>query len=289
MAPGKPRTRFARNPNALVMKPAEASAPEGDNSDGRAVVNLVEKDPERSLVVPRGSLAAHVRSLRQQRRAERLEPGKGCSSGSLKRRLHKNAPMEVDTTQRRSLTRTREVVLKRATKPLDPRFDPLCGRFDENVFRQRYSFLRALRERALAESKTKLATLESSLKRAPAAERESLLALRQKLRSEVDRRENQVRREDSSERARAILQSHKRHETEQIAAGVKQRPYFMKRSVVREHLKAQTMHELKKQRRWKRYLERKERAATAKARKLLREPSQPTSVNRSDRLDHNAS
>ncbi len=236
-----------------------------------------------------GSLAAHVRSLRSRRQYEPNKQAEDCASAVTRRRLHKNAPVERGAGERLVRRKAREVVSQNATKPLDPRFDPLCGRLDENVFHQRYGFLRELRQKALSETRLKVAALERRLKSAPSAEKEALVALRRELQSEIDRLENQVRRDETSDRARVLMQNHKRLEKEQLAAGRKQRPYFLKRSVVREHLQNQSLQDLQKQRGWKRYLERKEQAATARERKLLHYPSRLGSTNRQPIRGHIAS
>ncbi|BAM80488.1 hypothetical protein CYME_CMK102C [Cyanidioschyzon merolae strain 10D] len=217
------------------------------------------------------TLAEHVRQLRQKKQEEGSVRTTESSADNGLRRPHKNAPAVMDAGGKLSTRNARQVVSQRVAKPVDPRFDPLCGRFDENVFEQRYSFLRDLRRKALDEAKIKLAALEKRLKIAHESERDTLRSLHKELRSEVDRRQNQVRRDEVTESFQALLRRHKREETEQLAAGRKTRPFFWKRSMIRDQLQKERDASMKKHRGWKRHLERREREAAAKDRKLLRD------------------
>ncbi len=60
-------------------------------------------------------------------------------------------PMEMST--KRPVSRFRQVIEVPKVKARDPRFDPLCGRLDQNVFESRYGFINDVRKQELNQLK----------------------------------------------------------------------------------------------------------------------------------------
>ncbi|XP_071651156.1 ribosomal RNA processing protein 36 homolog [Temnothorax longispinosus] len=129
------------------------------------------------------------------------------------KRENKNRPREISAKKPvpryKELTRVKKVVSR------DPRFDSLCGTFDEKAFRHSYAFINKLRENDLK-------TLQKELK-----ETTDLKAIK-KIKYLIQRLENQVRevkkRKEKAEK--------KRQEKEELLESVKrgEKPIFKKKS-----------------------------------------------------------
>lgn len=69
-------------------------------------------------------------------------------------RENKNRPREESA--KRQVTRFREVVPVKKKEPRDPRFDGLCGTYDEKAFKNAYSFLSEFKQNDLKRLKKEL-------------------------------------------------------------------------------------------------------------------------------------
>lgn len=60
------------------------------------------------------------------------------------KRANKNRPRERSSKKRASLFQ--EIVSVKKALPRDPRFDPLCGTFDEKAFKSNYKFINGIKK-----------------------------------------------------------------------------------------------------------------------------------------------
>merc|ERR1719357_1486581 len=82
---------------------------------------------------------------------------KRAEMAELYKRDNKNRPRE--TSSKKTVKRLRDVVGLKADQKLDkrdPRFDNLCGEFDEKVFKDSYKFVDAIKAKELASLKSQL-------------------------------------------------------------------------------------------------------------------------------------
>ncbi|KAK2579054.1 hypothetical protein KPH14_002844 [Odynerus spinipes] len=129
------------------------------------------------------------------------------------KRENKNRPREMSA--KKQVPRFREVIQVKKHIPRDPRFDSLCGTFNEKAFKNAYSFVNKLRENDLAALKTELhkADDEKRIK---------------KIKYLIQRLENQLREEKrKNEREEKKIQE-KKEILEAVKSG--QKPTFKKKS-----------------------------------------------------------
>lgn len=70
------------------------------------------------------------------------------------KRENKNRPREMST--RKQVPRFREIIQVKRHIPRDPRFDTLCGDFNEKAFKNAYSFINEIKENNLITLKSEL-------------------------------------------------------------------------------------------------------------------------------------
>jgi ribosomal RNA-processing protein 36 len=56
-----------------------------------------------------------------------------------KKRANKNCPLEI--TSKKAVSRFRQAVKVKKKKSIDPRFDSMCGKLNQDLFEKSYSFL----------------------------------------------------------------------------------------------------------------------------------------------------
>lgn len=119
------------------------------------------------------------------------------------KRENKNRPREMSAkkpvARYKELTRVKKVVSR------DPRFDSLCGTFDEKAFKHSYAFINKLRENDLK-------TLQKELKET------TDLKVIKKIKYLIQRLENQLR----EEKKRKGKEEKKRQEKKELLESVKQ-------------------------------------------------------------------
>merc|ERR1719319_94329 len=123
-------------------------------------------------------------------------------------RDNKNRPREV--TSKKTVGRFREVVAVAKRERRDPRFDPLCGEFDDKLFKESYTFVNEVKARELV-------ALKKELKAEEDGER------REKVKYLIQRMENQLRSEAQVLAKRAKEEGEVKERKEQLRAGEKPR------------------------------------------------------------------
>ncbi|KOC59742.1 Ribosomal RNA processing protein 36 like protein [Habropoda laboriosa] len=129
------------------------------------------------------------------------------------KRENKNRPREISA--KKPVTRFREVVHVKKNIPRDPRFDSLCGTFDQKEFKKSYGFLSKMKENDLEELKKQLQVTEDP-------------KTIQKIKYLIQRLENQIREEKKRKRQREKKSNEKKEIIEAIKRGEK--PVFKKKS-----------------------------------------------------------
>merc|ERR1712130_1012979 len=79
------------------------------------------------------------------------------------KRENKNRPREMSS--KKTVGRFREVVQVAKKERRDPRFDPLCGEFNDKLFKESYQFVNEVKSRELVELKKQLKTEEDKERR----------------------------------------------------------------------------------------------------------------------------
>lgn len=119
------------------------------------------------------------------------------------KRANKNSPREISA--KKPVPRYKESIQVKKVISRDPRFDSLCGTFNEKAFKHSYAFINKLRENDLK-------TLQKELK-----ETTDLKAIK-KIKYLIQRLENQLR----EERKRKEKEEKKRQEKKELLESVKQ-------------------------------------------------------------------
>lgn len=129
------------------------------------------------------------------------------------KRENKNRPREISA--KKPISRFKEVITtKKKIEHRDPRFDELCGTFDEKAFKHSYAFVNELRENDLEALKTELkhTTDEKTVK---------------KIKYLIQRLENQLREERRQKQKKEKQNLEKKEILESIKRGEK--PVFKKK------------------------------------------------------------
>uniref|UniRef100_A0A6V7ILE4 rRNA biogenesis protein RRP36 n=1 Tax=Bracon brevicornis TaxID=1563983 RepID=A0A6V7ILE4_9HYME len=129
------------------------------------------------------------------------------------KRENKNRPREISA--KKQVPRFREVVHVRKQEPRDPRFDSLCGNYDEKAFKNAYSFLFKVKENDLK-------ALKDELK----AEQDPKTI--KKIKYLIQRIENQLREEARKKQKEDMQKAEKKDIIDAIKRGDK--PKFIKKS-----------------------------------------------------------
>lgn len=127
-------------------------------------------------------------------------------------RENKNRPREMSAKKPVSTLKESVSVKKHVTR--DPRFDDLCGTFNEKAFKNSYAFINDLKENDLK-------TLRNELKKATDLKTEN------KIKYLIQRLENQLR----EEKKRKEKEEKKREEKEELLDSIKQgeKPVYKKK------------------------------------------------------------
>lgn len=128
------------------------------------------------------------------------------------KRANKNRPREESA--KKQVPRFKEVVTVKKKVIRDPRFDSLCGTYNEKAFKNSYSFLSQVRENDLQSLKKELET-EEDPKRI------------KKIKYLIQRLENQLREENRKKEK----EEKKKEEKQEIVAAIKsgEKPIFKKK------------------------------------------------------------
>lgn len=123
------------------------------------------------------------------------------------KRENKNRPREVSSKKRWS--KFKEVIPVKKNIPRDPRFDSLCGTYNEKAFKNAYSFLTEVKKNDLAALKEELNKNAEDPKAV------------KKIKYLIQRLENQIREEGRRKEADEKKQLEKREIIETIKSGEK--------------------------------------------------------------------
>lgn len=128
------------------------------------------------------------------------------------KRENKNRPREMST--KKPVSRFREVVHVKKNTPRDPRFDSLCGTFDQKHFKRAYGFLSKIKENDLKELQKQLKDTDDP-------------KMIKKIQYLIQRLENQIREEKRRNQQEEKEHTEKKEIVEAIKRGEK--PVFKKK------------------------------------------------------------
>ncbi|XP_014205890.1 ribosomal RNA processing protein 36 homolog [Copidosoma floridanum] len=179
-------------------------------------------------------------------------PKKAKRLATAFKRINKNRPREESA--KKPVTRFREIVPVKKTRSRDPRFDSLCGEFNEKAFKNSYQFLHEYRKNDLEQLKKQLETEEDPKQI-------------KKIKYLVQRLENQIREvEKKIER-----EAKEREEKGEIKTSIKQgeKPVFKRKSEKRIESLVSQFEELKNSGRLKKHIKRLKKKNSKKDRQRL--------------------
>jgi len=133
------------------------------------------------------------------------------------KRENKNRPREMSS--KKTVGRFREVVQVAKVEKRDPRFDPLCGEFDEKLFKDNYKFVNEIKSQDLTFLKKQIREEEDPERR------KSIKYL-------IQRTENQLRQEAQNKVKEQEQEAEKTERKDQLKAGVK--PFYVSKSKQKE-------------------------------------------------------
>eukprot|EP00270_Netrium_digitus_P010476 TRINITY_DN3256_c0_g1_i1.p1 TRINITY_DN3256_c0_g1~~TRINITY_DN3256_c0_g1_i1.p1 ORF type:complete len:215 (-),score=57.83 TRINITY_DN3256_c0_g1_i1:246-890(-) len=134
--------------------------------------------------------------------------------GTKMKRANKNRPMEI--TSKKQVGRYREVIQDKHKVSRDPRFESMCGTYQENKFKEAYSFI--YDDQLPAERTDLLRKMKKE--KDPERKKEisaQLRAVEQQLKGEEQRRKLEVKEKEETEKQVAAIKEGKR-------------PFFLKKS-----------------------------------------------------------
>lgn len=156
-------------------------------------------------------------------------------------RVNKHAPMEM--TSKRPVSRKREILPVKKLQPRDPRFDPLvtarsssaagtgtgtgsgdrAAQVAEDQARRAYAFLDDYRDDEMRQLRA-------------AAKKARTPADREELQRALASMESRKRAREQKDRARAVVEEHRRRERQLVREGKKAAPFYLKKSEQRRRL-----------------------------------------------------
>ncbi|KAK2940238.1 putative Ribosomal RNA processing protein 36 like protein [Blattamonas nauphoetae] len=104
---------------------------------------------------------------------------------------------------------------KKTPQSMDPRFDPLCGKFNEDLYRKSFTFINDLKQQELNELKERAKKMKNG---------EEKEALYQEIRKKTQQREQEQQRL----RVREKVQEFRRTQRDLVKQGVN--PFYLRRS-----------------------------------------------------------
>merc|ERR1719394_2207491 len=133
------------------------------------------------------------------------------------KRDNKNRPREMSS--KKTVGRFREVVQVAKKERRDPRFDPLCGEFNDKLFKESYQFVNEIKSKELGELKKQIRTEEDPEKR-------------KNIKYLIQRIENQLRSEAQNQVKKAQEASDIAERKEKLKAGEK--PHYVSKAKQKE-------------------------------------------------------
>ncbi|CAK9808236.1 Ribosomal RNA processing protein 36 homolog [Anthophora plagiata] len=171
------------------------------------------------------------------------------------KRENKNRPREMSA--KKPVSRFREIVHVKKNIPRDPRFDSLCGTFDQKQFKKTYGFLSEMKENDLKELKKQLQLTEDP-------------KMIKKIKYLIQRLENQLREGKKRNREEEKKTNEKKDIIEAIKRGEK--PVFRKKSEKKVLDLVSQYEDLKNSGRLKKHIQRLRKKNLQKDRQKLASP-----------------
>ncbi|XP_043460890.1 ribosomal RNA processing protein 36 homolog [Leptopilina heterotoma] len=140
--------------------------------------------------------------------------GKPIGKKTVLKRENKNRPQEISSKKR--MFQLKKLIPVKQNVPRDPRFDSLCGTYNEKAFKNAYSFLTEVKKNDLTALKDELNKNAEDPKAV------------KKIKYLIQRLENQIREEGRRKEAEDKKQLEKREIIKTIKSGEK--PNFRKKS-----------------------------------------------------------
>jgi len=166
------------------------------------------------------------------------------------KRENKNRPREMSS--KKTVGRHREVVQVAKVEKRDPRFDPLCGEFDEKLFKDNYKFVNEMKSQDLTFLKKQIREEEDPERR------KSIKYL-------IQRTENQLRQEAQNKVKEQEEAAEKNEKKDQLNAGVN--PFYVSKSKQKEIKLVDQYEKLKKSGGLDNYIRKKTKKNLVKDRK----------------------
>merc|ERR1719402_1250396 len=133
------------------------------------------------------------------------------------KRDNKNRPREMSS--KKTVGGFREGVQVAKKERRDPRFDPLCGEFNDKLFKESYQFVNEVKSKELVELKKQLRTEEDPDRR-------------EEVKYLIQRMENQLRAEAQNQVKRAQAEAEISDKKEKLKAGEK--PFYLSKAKKKE-------------------------------------------------------
>ncbi|XP_063221930.1 ribosomal RNA processing protein 36 homolog [Bacillus rossius redtenbacheri] len=172
------------------------------------------------------------------------------------KRENKNRPREVSS--KLPVPPLKEVFSIKKIQARDPRFDSLCGTFNEKSFKSSYSFLNEVKQKELKDLREELKTTKDQNRI------ETIKYLIQRL-------ENQEREEKRNKMKEQKVVEERKTQITMLKQGKK--PNFVKPSEKRVLQLVERFKELKEQGKLKKHIQKQRKKATVKDRKKFKEQS----------------
>ncbi|KAF2892940.1 hypothetical protein ILUMI_13234 [Ignelater luminosus] len=169
------------------------------------------------------------------------------------KRANKNRPREMSSKKRHVIQDQLDGTKKNL--PRDPRFDPLCGTFDEKTFKSNYKFLNDVRKKERKQ-------LENEYKDESDPQRQ------QKIKLLMQRMDNQIREQDKRDKERKMKEEENTNIRKKLMQGEK--PVFKKKSEKRIEELVNKYEELKKTNKLQKHLERRHKKLAKKEQKNMK-------------------
>ncbi|XP_072391141.1 ribosomal RNA processing protein 36 homolog [Diabrotica undecimpunctata] len=173
------------------------------------------------------------------------------------KRANKNRPREVSSKIRpQNLRLETDNVVKAPKKhiPRDPRFDPLCGQYEEKIFKANYDFVNDIRAKEKEQ-------LEEELKSCTDVNRKKII------KNLLQRTNNQLREQNRKEKEELKKLQRSSEIKEQYKRGEK--PQFKKKSVEKLENLIEKYEELKKSNKLQKHIEKRSKKLSKKEKRNM--------------------
>ncbi|XP_018567274.1 ribosomal RNA processing protein 36 homolog [Anoplophora glabripennis] len=173
------------------------------------------------------------------------------------KRANKNRPREMSSKVRcfRKELNSGITSFPKKTVSRDPRFDPLCGQFDDKTFKSNYKFVNEIRQKEIKQ-------LEKELKSCTDPERKKTIKLL------IQRMNNQIREQRKRDAENKKKYEEKMEMREKLKRGEK--PVFKKKSVKKLESLIEKYEELKKTNKLQKHIEKRTKKLSAKEKKKFK-------------------